>query len=293
MPAIVQLHIAVLLFGLAGLMGKLVELPAMYLVLGRTLVGALALATIILLIKGGWQQLRLSLPGASDYVHLFASGAVLTVHWWSFFYAIQLGGVGVALVGFSAFPMFVLLLESWRFRQPLTAIQILTTLMVVFGLWLVAPEISWQSQVTQGLFWGIISGLLFALLAMQNQYLVPFMGGMSLGMWQQGIAALVCLPWLGLSGTDATVDDTQLMYLLVLGVFLTALPHTLFIQCLRSIKAHTAAIITSLEPVYGIAFAWWLLAEVPAITTLIGAFVILLAVILVQTKTTERVLDQD
>ena len=293
MPAIVQLHIAVLLFGLAGLMGKLVELPAMYLVLGRTLVGAAALATIIVLMKGGWQKLQLSLPRARDYLHLFVSGAVLTVHWWSFFYAIQLGGVGVALVGFSAFPIFVLLLESWRFRQPLTTIQILTTLMVVFGLWLVAPEISWQSQVTQGLFWGVISGLLFAVLAMQNQYLVPIMGGMSLGMWQQGIAALVCLPWLWLSGTGETVDGNQLMYLLVLGVLLTALPHTLFIQCLRSIKAHTVAIITSLEPVYGIAFAWWLLAEVPAMTTLIGAFVILLAVILVQTKATEKAPIQD
>ena len=289
MPAILQLHIAVLLFGLAGLMGKLVELPAMYLVLGRTLVGALALATIILLIKGGWQQLWLNLPRSRDYVHLFASGAVLTVHWWSFFYAIQLSGVGVALVGFSAFPIFVLLLESWRFRQPLTAMQILTTLMVVFGLWLVAPEISWQSQVTQGLFWGVISGLLFAVLAMQNQYLVPIIGGMSLGMWQQGIAALVCLPWLWLSGTGHTIGDNQLLYLLVLGVFLTALPHTLFIQCLRSIKAHTVAIITSLEPVYGIAFAWWLLAEVPAMTTLIGAFVILLAVVLVQTTATDNV----
>ena len=292
MPAIVQLHIAVLLFGLAGLMGKLVELPAMYLVLGRTLVGAAALATIIVLMKGGWQKLQLSLPRGSDYLHLFASGAVLTVHWWSFFYAIQLGGVGVALVGFSAFPIFVLLLESGRFRQPLTSIQILTTLMVVFGLWLVAPEISWKSQVTQGLFWGVISGLLFAVLAMQNQYLVPIMGGMSLGMWQQSIAALVCLPWLWLSGTGHTIDDNQLLYLLVLGVFLTALPHTLFIQCLRSIKAHTAAIITSLEPVYGIAFAWWLLAEVPAMTTLIGAFVILLAVILVQTKATEKAPNQ-
>ena len=289
MPAIVQLHIAVLLFGLAGLMGKLVELPAMYLVLGRTLVGAVALAMIILLTKGGWQKLRLSLPKGIDYLHLLTSGAVLTVHWWSFFYAIQLGGVGVALVGFSAFPIFVLLLESWRFRQPLTALQMLTTAMVVFGLWLVAPEISWQSQVTQGLVWGVISGLLFAVLAMQNQYLVPIMGGMSLGMWQQGIAALVSLPLLWLSGTDQTIADHQLLYLLVLGVFLTALPHTLFIQCLRSIKAHTVAIITSLEPVYGIAFAWWLLAEVPAMTTLIGAFVILLAVVIVQTKAKYKV----
>lgn len=288
MPAIVQLHIAVLLFGLSGLMGKLVDLPAMYLVLGRTLVGAAALATIILLAKGGWQKLLLGLPRGKDYLLLFTSGAVLTVHWWSFFYAIQLGGVGVALVGFSAFPIFVLLLESWRFRQPLTALQMLTTAMVVFGLWLVAPEISWQSQVTQGLFWGIISGLLFAVLAMQNQYLVPIMGGMSLGMWQQGMAALVCLPWLWMSGAGQSVSQDNLLYLLVLGILLTALPHTLFINCLRFIKAHTAAIITSLEPVYGIMFAWLLLAEVPAMTTLIGAFVILLAVVMVQTKAMQK-----
>lgn len=283
MPAIVQLHLAVLLFGLAGLMGKLVELPAMYLVLGRTLIGAAALAVIILLFRGGWQTIRINLPRSLDYLQFLLSGAVLTLHWWGFFYAIQLGGVGVALVGFSAFPIFVLLMENWRFQQSITMMQIVSTLMVVFGLWLVAPEISWHSEVTQGLVWGIISGLLFAILAMQNQYLVPILGGMNLGLWQQGIAALCCLPWLGFSDSSQPIGQQDMVYILVLGVLLTALPHTLFIHCLRYIKAHTAAIVTSLEPVYGIAFAWLLLAEIPAKTTLLGAFIILLAVILVQT----------
>ena len=41
-----------------------------------------------------------------------------------------------------------------------------------------------------------------------------------------------------------------------------------------------AAIVTSLEPVYAIIFAWLLLAEQPPISTLLGAGIILFAVVL-------------
>ncbi len=279
---LVQLHVAVLLFGISGLMAKLIQLPAMDLVLGRTMIGALALAVIMFLSKPQKSLLNMQLASISQKLNLVLSGVVLAVHWWSFFYAIQLGGVGVALVGFSAFPIFVLLFENGRLRQPFTLVQVLSTCMVVVGLWLVAPEISWQSQVTQGLVWGIISGLLFAVLAMQNQALVPAMGGMRLGMWQQAVAALCSLPVVLLDTHQTAWTANEIGLLVVLGVLLTAIPHSLFIHCLKSIKAHTAAIITSLEPVYGIAFAWWLLAEIPAVRTLLGAAIILLAVVLVQ-----------
>jgi drug/metabolite transporter (DMT)-like permease len=69
-----------------------------------------------------------------------------------------------------------------------------------------------------------------------------------------------------------------------LGVFCTAVAHTLFIQGMRQIRAQTASIISSLEPVYGIVLALVLLGEVPTFRTLAGGAVILIAVLFVTLK---------
>ncbi|MDP6969251.1 MAG: DMT family transporter [Gammaproteobacteria bacterium] len=279
MPARLQLHLAVVLFGAAGLMGKLIALSAMQLVLGRTLIGALALALFMTLFSQSEQGRWWALPGRVDHLtRLVMSGLVLACHWWTFFHAIQLAGVGVAIVGFSAFPVFVTLLEAGLQGRRVQAMDGLTTAMVVLGLWLVAPTISWQNTAFQGLAWGVISGALFAVLALLNKTLVLVFGGLRLGFWQQALAAVCCCL---LVDTDSLVISRQDgIYLLLLGCLLTAVPHVLFIACLKQVRAHTAALVTSLEPVYAIAFAWLLLAEQPSLTTLAGAAVILAAVVL-------------
>jgi drug/metabolite transporter (DMT)-like permease len=66
----------------------------------------------------------------------------------------------------------------------------------------------------------------------------------------------------------------------VLGVFCTALAHTLFISSLRRLSAHTASVVSALEPVYGIALAAGLLAEIPGPRTLAGAALIVTAAVL-------------
>ena len=288
-----QLHLSVLLFGTAGLIGKLVDLPAMQLVLGRTLFGALALAVFMSLVKQTsqtrWWPAQTVTSTPKFVGHLLTSSLVLVGHWWSFFYAIQISGVGVALVGFSAFPVFVTLLEALLQGRKVDIKDGFTTALVVLGLWLVAPTISWQNSAFQGLVWGVFSGALFAVLALQNKYLVQVFGGIKLGFWQQVFAALMCLllvdiPSLisGLGSATQSPSSKDMTYLLVLGVGLTALPHVMFITCLKQVREHTAAIVASLEPVYAIAFAWLLLAEQPAVTTVLGALIILLAVALNQ-----------
>ena len=46
---------------------------------------------------------------------------------------------------------------------------------------------------------------------------------------------------------------------------------------MRHIKAQTASIINSLEPVYGIALAYLLLDEAPSLRTILGGIIVLLA----------------
>lgn len=62
---------------------------------------------------------------------------------------------------------------------------------------------------------------------------------------------------------------------LSLGMVFTGIPHSLFINGLKNIKTQTAGIISSLEPVYGIIFATFLLREIPSLREVLGGSVIL------------------
>ena len=96
--------------------------------------------------------------------------------------------------------------------------------------------------------------------------------------YQHSTATLVLLPFLIYFAEYPNVSTTGL--LLILGLFCTALPHMLFIKSLTVIKAQLVSVITGLEPVYAILFAAILLNEIPNIQTILGAIIVLGAVIL-------------
>ncbi|MGO1368980.1 MAG: EamA family transporter, partial [Senegalia sp. (in: firmicutes)] len=58
-------------------------------------------------------------------------------------------------------------------------------------------------------------------------------------------------------------------------IVFTGISHTLFISGLKNIKAQTASIIASLEPVYGIIATVILLNEIPTLREVMGGIVIL------------------
>ena len=90
---------------------------------------------------------------------------------------------------------------------------------------------------------------------------------------QDTFAMLFLLPFLWTETYELDIYNIGL--LIVLGVVFTAIAHTLFISGMKTVKATTASVIASLEPVYGILFAFFLLQEVPSIKELIGGVIIL------------------
>jgi drug/metabolite transporter (DMT)-like permease len=74
--------------------------------------------------------------------------------------------------------------------------------------------------------------------------------------------------------------------IVVLGVGCTALAHTLFITSMRRVSAHTASVVSALEPVYGIALAALLQGETPDLRTLAGTALIVAAALLATRQAT-------
>jgi drug/metabolite transporter (DMT)-like permease len=266
--ALAQMHLAALLFGCAGIFGRLLDANPAVITAGRTLFGSLTLFAVGWFTSAGW---RIRSP--RDGLLLLAAGAVLAVHWYSFFAAVQVSSVATGLLAFASFPMFVTLLEPLFFEERIARFDMGAAVVVVAGLLLLAPSLDFASSSTRGVCWGILSGFTFAVFSLVSRSNVRKYPRLMVTAYQQAFALLVVMPFAVSSYSALTLRALGL--LAILGVVFTAAAHALFIGSLKSIRAQTASIIAGLEPLYAIVFAALLLGEIPSQRTMWGGLLVL------------------
>jgi len=272
---LVSANIAVLLFGLAGVLGKLSLLPAPLIVFGRSFFAGLVLLAVCWL-----RHISLRPKQSRDGYLLLGQGVLLALHWTAFFQAINVSNVAIGLLSFSSFPLFTAILEPLLLHQRPSRIQIVAALLILPGIFLLVPSFTLQNQTTLGVMWGVLSGASFALLSVTNRWLGRTYSSLMISLYQDGIAAIVLLPIFFFTATGTSWTPQILLILVILGVVCTALAHTLFIASMRDITAQTASLLASLEPVWGIIFGIVLLGAIPTTRTLIGGAIIISATLL-------------
>lgn len=261
---LLQIHAAVLLFGLAAVLGKLLDLPSVVIVFGRVVVASVALAA-----ASAWLRLPLRPRSGRSFFAFAALGALLAVHWTTFFQSVLVSGVAVALITFLTFPVFVALLEPLFFRERLRVLDVVLAVVALAGVALLKPG----EGTAAGVLWGVASGLTFAFLTLLNRKFVRHHAGVTIALYQDVFAAGALLPFVVLQ--RPAVGAREVLLLLVLGLLCTALAHALFIAGMRGVNARTASTIACLEPVYGSALAVPLLGEVPTLRTVLGGSIVL------------------
>lgn len=271
--ALLAIHFGALMFGLSGVFGKLAESAPLTITFGRALFAVLALLLAARFLRSSGAR-----PSWRQRGGLLFGGLLLGGHWLTFFIAVKIAGVGIATLGFASFPAFTLLLEGLLFRERTRPIEFAMVGLVCAGLLLVTPAFDLASENTVGLLYGILSGLLFALLSLLNRAVTRGIDPVQAALWQNGIILLCLLPlsWNSLP----EVPPLDWLWLVLLGVFCTGLAHSLFVASLKVLKARTTSVIFALEPVYGIAFAWWLFNERPTLGMAAGGALIILATVI-------------
>lgn len=267
--ALLGIHLAVLLFGISGLFGKFISLSPIVIVFGRTLVASCTLA-VYQIKDGGFSYFSIK---RKTLVHFILLGVLLASHWLSFFYSIQISTVAVGLLSFSTFPIFVLILEPFLFKEKISPFDLVCGGIVFLGLCFVVPTFDIKNNLFQGVTVGIFASLSFALLTVLNRLFVSSFPAIQVAFFQNTFAAVTLLSFVLVLKPNISYKDGLLI--LFLGIFCTAVAHTLFVNSLRKIRARTASIIASLEPVYAIVFAYFLLGESPTFRIVAGAIIIL------------------
>lgn len=265
--ALIQMHIAAVLFGISGIFGNLIHSNAFVIGFGRSIFAILAMT--ILSVR--FRLVPWRIPFKVFYT-LVLSGILLAAHWVTFFYAIKVGNVAMATLGFACFPACVALFEMLFFKEKIAATEYGMLLCVSIGLIMVTPSFDLSNGGTLGLIWGVISGILYGANVVINRYNMEMTTGVQICWWQCVVVLIVLCPFS--VSQLSTVPKMDWLWIACLGLLCTGLSYYLFISSLTAIKAKTASIIIALEPVYAIIGAWILFHETPGIRTIAGGIII-------------------
>ena len=266
--SIVLLHLAVMLFGFSAVLGQFVSAPAVIIAGGRVIFSSITLLIFSLVTKAS-----LKLRSKKDYGIALFTGVVLAVHWTTFFQSIQSSSVAIGTITFSAFPLFLTFLEPLVFHEKLKFRSVISALVLLLGVGITIPSFSLENETTIGIVWGLISALAYGVMSLSNRYLSGFYESRTICLYEQGTAAVVLLPALFLLQVQWTVENV--VGIAAIGLVCTAIAHSLYVAAQRNVKAQTAGVISGMETVYGILFAFLFLGEVPGVRELIGGAIIL------------------
>ena len=265
---ILFLHIAVMLFGLSGVIGQFVEISSVMVALGRVISSSLLLFLIAIAKKD-----TLKLSSKKDYGLIILTGIVMAVHWTTFFQSIQVSSVAIGTITFSTFPLFLTFFEPLIFHEKLRRQNIFTAVTLMIGVIITIPEFSIENNTTVGIIWGMVCSFTYAIMTLANRYFSSRYTGRIICLYEQGTAAIVLLPALFIMKTQWRIPD--IIGVAFIGFICTAVSYSLYVSAQKNVKAQTAGIISGMETVYGILYALLFLGEIPSGRELVGGAVIL------------------
>ncbi|MDP4218423.1 MAG: EamA family transporter [Bacteroidota bacterium] len=274
--AFIKLHIAVLLAGFTGILGKLITLNEGWLVWYRLLLTSLTLWALALLRR---QRIRLAVR---DVLRIFGIGGIAALHWVAFYGSIKYSNVSVGLICFSAIGFFTALVEPLIFHHRVDWVELLLGLMVIAGIYLIFRV---DPHYKTGILIGLVSSLLGSLFPVLNRRVLRSVPPETVTLYELSggflwLSALMPLYLHYSPGGRSMPDAKDWLWLLVLSWVCTVLAFSLSMIALRKISAFTVNLSYNLEPVYGIILAFLVFREDRYLNTAsyVGLFWILLAI---------------
>jgi drug/metabolite transporter (DMT)-like permease len=255
--AFFQLHIAILFAGFTAILGKLISLNEGYLVAYRMFISAVTLAAILFfrkeLMKLAWKKV----------LQLFAVGAIISLHWVSFYGSIKYSNVSVSVTCLSAIGFFTSLFEPIIMRRRIDIVEVLLGLLAIAGIYLI---FNFYPEYKMGIIFGIISAMLACLFPIFNKTLLKEISPKTVTLYEMtgGFLALCFILPVYLHFFPATYfipTPEDWFWLLILSWICTVFAFILSLNALKYLSPFTTNLSYNLEPVYSIIMAFIIFKE--------------------------------
>jgi drug/metabolite transporter (DMT)-like permease len=270
------LHFTVFIWGFTGILGALISVAAVQLVWYRVLIAAISLFLYFKVNKTAFKVSR------KTFLQLFFTGFLVGGHWILFFASIKLATVPVTLVCLSSITLFTALFEPFINKKRIAKLEIIAGLFIITGIALI---FKFETQYTKGIIFGLLSAVFASLFSIINSRQVKNYQAPIIAFYELlGAFFLASLYLLFSNGFDNSLllKPSDIGYLVLLGTVCTSLAYVAGVSVMRELSAFRVALITNLEPVYGILMSFLFFGDMQKLTTgfWVGAVLILSTIFL-------------
>jgi len=270
------LHFTVFIWGFTSILGALISVSAVQLVWFRVLI---ALVSLFFYFKFRRTDFKIS---RQTFLKLFFTGALVGGHWILFFASIKLSTVPVTLVCLSSMTLFTAILEPIFNKKRISKLEIVAGLLIILGIYLI---FKFESHYTKGIITGLLSALLASTFSIINSKQVKQIEPAVISFFELMGALFWCSLYLLFTGgfnKSMILKPSDIGYLLLLGTICTSLAYVAGVSVMRELSAFRVALITNLEPVYGILMSFVFFGDMNKMTAgfWTGAVIILSTIFL-------------
>lgn len=250
------LHLIVFIWGFTGILGKLISIGSYQLTWYRTILAASGILAWLLYRR---QLLRVSWRALAKFAGV---GAVIAVHWITFYEAIKVSNVSVALACFSCGALFAAFIEPFFFRRRIRLYEIFFGAVVIFCLWMISNV---EAKYSAGILLSIVAAFTSSLFGVLNALLVKKHepGVISFYELLSGFVIMtVFLFFTGeLSPEKIFLSPSDLGYLLILSLVCTSFTFVTSVSIMKEISPYTLILTVNLESVYSIILAYFIFGD--------------------------------
>lgn len=280
MRSYLHLHFLVLIWGFTAIVGLMVTISPIALVFYRTLFAALGLGAIIFFKKKNFKADR------RDMIRMLAVGFVLSAHWMLFFASARVSTASVCLAGMATTSLWTSLIEPLVNKKSVRPLEVALGILAFAGLYVV---FRFEFDHALGLMLALASALLAATFTVANSRLVQRIDAYTITFYEMIGATFFSLLFVGIfefqgwAGKQSFIPiGKDWIWILFLAFICTVYASTMATQLMKQFSAFLINLTINLEPVYGIALAFFFFGEKERMTTefYLGTLLILLAVLL-------------
>lgn len=270
------LHFTVFIWGFTGILGALIHVHAVYLVWYRVLI---AFLTLFLYFKLNKADIKVN---KNTFLKLFFTGALVGGHWILFFQSIKSSTVSVTLVCLSSLTLFTAIFEPLFSKKKISKLEILAGLLIISGILLI---FKFETQYTKGIIIGLSSAAFASLFSIINSKQIKNREAPVIAFYELAGAFFWITLYLVVTGgfnSSMKLIPSDIGYLLILGTVCTSLAYVAGVSVMKELSAFRVALITNLEPVYGIIMAFVFFGDLDKMTAgfWVGATIILSTIFL-------------
>jgi len=273
-----HLHLVVFIWGFTAILGKLLTIDAVPLVWYRMM-----LASVLIFIYIKFKKISLGVT-KRQVGHYVFGGVIIAIHWVTFFYAIKISNISIALATMSTGAFFTIFIEAIYKKKKIDIYELIFGVLAIVGLYIIYnSEISLQL----GVFVALLSSFLSAVFSVFNVDFVKEKSATVISFYEIlfGVIAvtifLLCNGEL-LDSSFFNLAPLDYVWLFVLSSVCTAYAFIVSVNLLKKLSAFTVMLTINLEPIYAIVLAIILFPDKEKMSPsfYLGAGLILLTVVI-------------